>query len=101
MPPAAVVAALLSALIHAGWNTFLKGASGDRLVEIAVMGAGGTALGFALIAAFGSPQTAAWPYILASSLLHLVYWTALARGYGAGGMRNGYYVARGGAAQGV
>jgi drug/metabolite transporter (DMT)-like permease len=95
IPAAALAATLLSALIHAGWNLFLKGAGGDRMVDLAVMGLGGTLFGAVLIALFGAPAPAAWPFILASSALHLVYWTALTRGYAAGHMRHVYTIARG------
>lgn len=96
---AALAATLLSALIHAGWNLFLKGAANgrqnDRMVDLAVMGLGGTLFGAVLIALFGAPVAAAWPFILASSGLHLVYWTALTRGYAAGDMSHVYTIARG------
>lgn len=95
IPAAALAATLLSALIHAGWNLFLKGAGGDRTVDLAVMGLGGTLFGAVLIALFGAPAPAAWPFILASSALHLVYWTALTRGYAAGDMSHVYTIARG------
>lgn len=95
IPAAALAATLLSALIHAGWNLFLKGSAGDRMVDLAVMGLGGTLFGCVLIMLFGAPVAAAWPFILASSGLHLVYWTALTRGYAAGDMSHVYTIARG------
>jgi drug/metabolite transporter (DMT)-like permease len=95
IPAAALVATLVSALIHAGWNLFLKGSAGDRLIDLAVLGLGGTLFGAALIALFGAPVAAAWPYVLASSAIHLVYWAALTRGYAAGDMSHVYTIARG------
>ena len=93
--PIAIAAALLSALVHASWNLFLKGSAGDRLVDTAVMGLGGSLFGVVLMALFGAPVAGAWPFILASSAIHLVYWTALTRGYGAGDMSHVYTIARG------
>jgi hypothetical protein len=37
----------------------------------------------------------AWPFILASSAIHLVYWTALTKGYADGDMSHVYTIARG------
>lgn len=95
IPLSALAATLLSALIHAGWNLALKGSAGDRLVDVALMGVGGTCFGVVLIGLFGAPVPAAWPFILASSAIHLVYWSALTRGYAAGDMSHVYTVARG------
>jgi drug/metabolite transporter (DMT)-like permease len=95
IPLSALAATLLSALIHAGWNLALKGSTGDRLVDVAVMGIGGSLFGLVLIAVFGAPLPAAWPFVLASSAIHLVYWTALTKGYGAGDMSHVYTIARG------
>lgn len=95
IPLSALAATLLSALIHAGWNLFLKGSAGDRMVDLAVLGLGGSLFGCLLIALFGAPVAAAWPFILASSAIHLVYWTALTRGYAAGDMSHVYTIARG------
>jgi drug/metabolite transporter (DMT)-like permease len=98
IPAAALAATLLSALIHAIWNLFLKGsASGgeDRLVDLAILGIGGSLFGCGLILLFGAPLPAAWPFILASCAIHLVYWTALTRGYATGDMSHVYTIARG------
>jgi drug/metabolite transporter (DMT)-like permease len=95
IPLSALAATLLSALLHAGWNLFLKGSAGDRLVDLAILGIGGSLFGGVLIALFGAPVAAAWPYIIASSAIHLVYWTALTRGYAAGDMSHVYTIARG------
>lgn len=96
MPPEAIAAALVSALIHAGWNASLK-AGRDRLVDIGQMAAGGSLLGVVMIAFVGAPPAAAWPYLAISGIVHLVYWTALARGYAAGDMSHVYTIARGSA----
>jgi drug/metabolite transporter (DMT)-like permease len=95
IPLSALAATLLSALIHASWNLALKGSAGDRLVDVAVMGLGGSLFGLVLIAGFGAPVPEAWPFVLASSAIHLVYWTALTKGYGAGDMSHVYTIARG------
>ncbi len=96
IPLSALAATLLSALLHAGWNLFLKQAGGgDRMVDLALLGLGGSLFGVVLIALFGAPVAGAWPFILASCAIHLVYWTALTRGYAAGDMSHVYTIARG------
>ncbi len=96
IPLAAIAATLISALLHAGWNLFLKQAGGgDRMVDLALLGLGGSLFGAVLITLFGAPVAGAWPFILASSAIHLVYWTALTRGYAAGDMSHVYTIARG------
>jgi drug/metabolite transporter (DMT)-like permease len=61
------------------------------------MAMGGVLFGLVLLIAIGSPIAAAWPYIAASSIIHLVYWTALYRGYSTGDMSHVYTIARGSA----
>ncbi len=95
IPVSALAATLLSALIHAAWNLFLKGSAGDRVTDLAIMGVGGTLFGGALVLLFGAPAPAVWPFIAASSLIHMVYWAALLRGYEAGDMSHVYTIARG------
>jgi drug/metabolite transporter (DMT)-like permease len=96
MPPEAIAAALFSALIHAGWNALLK-AGQDRLVDMGVMGVGGCLFGLAIVAVAGPPAAGAWPFLAVSSVVHLIYWTALSRGYAAGDMSHVYTIARGSA----
>lgn len=96
MPPAAIAAALASALIHASWNAALKRGR-DRLVDSFLVGIGGLVLALVLIAALGAPRADAWPYVIASSLLHTLYWFTLMRGYDAGDMSHVYTLARGSA----
>jgi drug/metabolite transporter (DMT)-like permease len=96
MPSDAIAAALLSALIHASWNAALKSGR-DRLVDLGQMALGGICFGVALTVIVGAPPQGAWPYIAASCAIHLVYWTALSRGYAAGDMSHVYTIARGSA----
>ena len=94
MPIEAIAAALLSAIIHASWNATLKAGS-DRLADLAVMGLGGMLLGLAVLIWRGIPIAAAWPYLLGSSAVHIVYWSALSRGYATGDLTQVYTIARG------
>lgn len=94
MPVEAIVAALLSALIHASWNATLKSGV-DRLIDVGIMGLGGIVLGIFMIAWGGWPAPAAWPYLAGSAVVHVVYWSALNRSYSFGDMSHVYTIARG------
>lgn len=67
MPPEAIAAALLSALIHASWNALLK-AGKDRLAETVFVAAGWAVLAAGLIAWKGPLPIEAWPYAIAIGL---------------------------------
>ena len=89
-------AVLAAAAMHAGWNAVLK----VRLEPFSAMAliaacSGVTALPF--LAAFGWPKTAAWPWLIASVVLHLGYYLALAEAYRRADMSQVYPIARGGA----
>jgi drug/metabolite transporter (DMT)-like permease len=98
MPPIAIAAALASALIHASWNAALKGGPDtDRLFDAFCIALGSLLIWVVVALIFGTPPAAAWPYIAASTAVHLVYWFALFRGYGVGDMSHVYTLARGSA----
>jgi drug/metabolite transporter (DMT)-like permease len=94
MPIEAVAAALLSAFIHASWNALLKTGK-DRLTETVFVTAGWALLAVGLIAWKGLLPAAAWPYVLASGAIHLLYWMALIEGYEAGDLSHVYTLSRG------
>lgn len=94
MPPAAIAAALLSALIHASWNALLKSGA-DRLVDSALVGVGWMVLAAGLIAFYGLPPPQAWPILFISGAVHALYWGALTRGYEAGDLSHVYTLSRG------
>lgn len=85
---------LLGALLHASWNALVK-AGGDRWLTPALIA------GFSLVfAAFSAvllplPQAHHWPWIIASGLLHLTYFTLLVIAYGHGDFGRVYPIARG------
>jgi drug/metabolite transporter (DMT)-like permease len=97
MPPLAIAAALTSALIHASWNAALKGGRGDRIADAFLIAVGGM-LTWGVVAVFFPPPAAeAWPYLIASVLIHLVYWYTLFNAYDAGDMSHIYTLSRGSA----
>lgn len=96
MPPLAIGAALLSALIHASWNAALKGGT-DRVADSFLIAVGGLGAGLAIIVFLGPLPHAAWPYLALTVCIHLAYWFALFKGYDAGDMSHVYTLSRGAA----
>jgi drug/metabolite transporter (DMT)-like permease len=79
---------------HAGWNALVK-ADDDRLASLAAMLLG-CAAASAPVAAFGPrPAAAAWPWLLLSVAVHLVYCILLLRAYRYGDLSHVYPIARG------
>ncbi len=97
MPPLAIGAALLSALIHASWNAALKGGRGDRIADAFLIAVGGILTWAVIAAIWGAPCAEAWPYLAASVLIHLVYWYTLFNAYDVGDMSHIYTLSRGSA----
>ena len=87
-------AVLLSALLHALWNSFVKVGS-DRLASIAVISATGAVLSAPVAALVGWPAAAYLPFLAASVLTHLVYYYCLINAYRFGDLSRVYPLARG------
>lgn len=65
---------LLSALLHASWNVLAKGRpGGDPLLRAALIAAGGAAVSVPVLAWSGLPEVASWPHLVASILIHVLY----------------------------
>lgn len=85
---------LLAAVLHAAWNTLLRSGS-DRFLSMAWM-----CLAIALVSApalpfLVRPAAASWPYLAASTFLHLGYNLFLVRAYRTGELGLIYPIARG------
>ena len=96
MDPIVFVAVLTAAACHAGWNALLK-LDAEPVVATALVAAasGMVAAPFALF--LGLPDPAAWPYVLASVAIHVIYYLALAQAYRFGDLGHVYPIARGSA----
>ena len=96
MEPHVFLAVLAAAAFHAGWNAMLK----LRLEPLLALSLIATASGLVMLIALpfcGLPAPAAWPYILASLAIHLVYYVALGEAYRTGELSQVYPIARGAA----
>ncbi len=88
-----VAAALLSALLHAGWNAAVKSAARPAETMTAQMLLGAAMVLPALFWS-GLPAMASWPWILATTLTNTITVTALLRAYALGGFGVVYPVVR-------
>ncbi len=94
MSPTILALVLLAAALHAGWNALIK-INGDRLVAMAIL-AGSTALITSVMLPFVAvPIAEAWPYLIATSFIHLGYMGFLVLAYGQGDFGQVYPIARG------
>lgn len=85
---------LLGALLHASWNAMVK-SSTDKELDMALIPWLASVLAIPLVAWFGWPAAAAWPYIVASALIHIAYYTALIGAYRHGDLGLTYPLMRG------
>ena len=98
MPPQAIALLLLSAVMHAAWNGWMKGSS-SRLAYLwwgQVLAIGLYALPIALTHSLAVPPPV-WPVLVGSALCETGYMIAIARAYGLGDMSLVYPLARGSA----
>ena len=85
---------LVAAVLHAVWNAMAHGVS-DRLVGFALIGVAYTLIGGATALVLGLPPSAAWPFVVASAVLHVIYNLLLWASYQLGDFSQVYPVARG------
>lgn len=94
MTPLVVGAVLLAAVTHASWNALAHHIE-DQLLAFTLVGSGGAVCGLALVCAAPVPAAAAWPALLVSVLLHVLYQALLMRSFGLGDFGQIYPIARG------
>jgi len=86
---------LFAALLHASWNALLHGTR-DRFLAMTWMSmAIATIATLAILLGAPMPTAAAWPYIVASGLIHIVYSGCLVWSYRIGDFSRAYPIARG------
>ena len=94
MPAEALALALAAAVIHAGWNLLLAGAR-DSQAFAAVVLLVAIAAGAPFAIVFWRLDSGAWPFLIAGSLLQLLYYVLLAFAYTHAELSVVYPVARG------
>ncbi|MFJ3304784.1 EamA family transporter [Streptomyces sp. NPDC086549] len=96
MTPLVTTAVLLAAVTHASWNAIAHRIT-DRLVGFTLILTGGVLIGLAAAPFAPLPAAGAWPYLLASAVIHLVYVILLMTSFRLGDFGQAYPIARGSA----
>ncbi|MFI9152808.1 EamA family transporter [Streptomyces sp. NPDC053367] len=96
MTPLVTAAVLLAAVTHAGWNAIAHRIT-DKLVGFTLISGGGALIGCGLAPFAAFPAAGAWPYLVASALLHIAYYALLMRSFRLGDFGQAYPIARGSA----
>ena len=91
-----VVAVLVGALLHASWNALIKSSS-DKSLDTALIHGLGAVIAVPLLCVVGWPDAQAWPFIAATTVVHLGYYATLAAAYRHGDFGLTYPVMRGSA----
>lgn len=91
-----MLAVLLGALLHAVWNAMIRG-SGNRTLDTVLVVAGAGALMIAMLPFAPLPAPASWPYVIASGVIHVIYFLLVALSYHHGELSFVYPIMRGSA----
>jgi drug/metabolite transporter (DMT)-like permease len=94
LTPAVTFAVLGAALLHASWNAIIK-AGRDPLLDTALVALAGTVIALPLTLLVEPPARASWPYILATVVVHIGYYVAIAAAYRLGDLSHSYPIMRG------
>jgi drug/metabolite transporter (DMT)-like permease len=90
------LAVLGAGFLHAMWNALLKSsAGGDATLDTAAVVAGSSIWGLIALPFVPLPLSAAWMYMVASSIIHFGYYVTLARAYRSGDLSFAYPLMRG------
>lgn len=96
LDPFLIAIVLLAAISHATWNALVK-FSGDRLMLATFIQGTGTAIACFLVWFVPLPHAEAWPFIIASVIIHTGYHVTLINAYRFGDLSFVYPLARGAA----
>jgi drug/metabolite transporter (DMT)-like permease len=94
MPLEVTLAVLGAALAHAIWNAMIKSSS-DVLLDMTVLILAAGTVAAPILLFVEQPERAAWPYLFASTVLHVGYYAAVVGAYRAGDLSHGYPIMRG------
>ncbi|WP_445527185.1 EamA family transporter [Streptomyces cyslabdanicus] len=94
MTPAVTAAVLLAAVTHASWNAIAHRIT-DKLTGFTLIAGGGLLIGLAMAPFAAFPAHGAWPYLLFSAAIHVVYYALLMTSFRLGDFGQAYPIARG------
>jgi drug/metabolite transporter (DMT)-like permease len=91
-----VAVVLFAALLHASWNAIVKSGK-DTFLSTVLVSVGAALISLAVLPFVQAPAPASWPYLAASAVAQLAYYSLLAAAYKAGDMSHAYPLMRGSA----
>ena len=94
MDSVVVFAVLLGALLHAAWNALIRSGD-DKALDTGLIHGLGLLVALPVVLATGFPRAEAWPWLVASWVIHVGYYIALAGAYRHGELGLTYPVMRG------
>ncbi|MCC6718934.1 MAG: EamA family transporter [Acetobacteraceae bacterium] len=105
MPLHVFLVVLAAAFLHAGWNTLLKlrnrpaghGAAIDPMRSTLLLGVAASLIALLALSVTGLPSPRAWPYALASAVVHIAYYLLVGAAYRAADLSAVYPITRGSA----
>ena len=89
-----MLAVLFGALLHASWNALIKSGN-DKALDTALVHFLGALVALPFMLWLGPPPAKAWPFILASLVIHIGYYIALVGAYRHGELGLTYPIMRG------
>ncbi|WP_127105545.1 EamA family transporter [Pararhodobacter zhoushanensis] len=90
------LAVLCAALLHAGWNAIIKTGL-SKQTSMFLLSTGQAVIGLVVALCLPLPAPEAWPWLLASGVVHMCYQLFLAYAYEQGDLSRVYPIARGAA----
>ena len=94
MSPLVFAVVLGAAVLHATWNALVKH-GGDPFLRLAIVNLTGSAICLPLLPFVAPPVPGAWPWLVASVVIHIGYCSSLCLAYRLGDLSQVYPVARG------
>jgi multidrug transporter EmrE-like cation transporter len=89
-------AVLFAAACHAGWNALIK-VGLEPLATTTLISIGARVVALVVLPVVGFPAAAAWPWLITSVAIHLLYFGGLIEAYRSGDLGQVYPIARGSA----
>ena len=85
---------LFGALLHASWNALVK-SSKDKALDTAMIQTLAALVALPMLVGLGWPPAAAWPFLIASTVIHFAYYLSLSSAYQHGDLGLTYPLMRG------